>query len=128
MNTINEQELKKRLTPEQYHILREKGTERPFTGIYNDFDEPGTYCCGACGNPLFNSDHKFASHCGWPSFDEAIPGSVKYVEDYSHGMHRKEVLCANCSSHLGHIFPDGPTPTRQRYCINSLSLDFEQKP
>jgi methionine-R-sulfoxide reductase len=119
-------EWKKILTPEQYSILREKGTERPGTGEYNNFSEKGVYVCAACGTELFTSDQKFDSHCGWPSFDNNIAGGdrVKQVKDFSHGMIRTEIICANCGGHLGHIFDDGPTATGQRYCVNSLSLKF----
>ena len=122
-------EWKKILTPEQYAILREKGTEMPFTGEYVHEKRNGTYACMACGNPLFSSDTKFDSGTGWPSFDSALPGSVKYIEDASHGMQRTEVVCANCGSHLGHLFDDGPTATGKRYCLNSacLNLTAEQK-
>jgi methionine-R-sulfoxide reductase len=119
-------EWKKILTPEQYAVLREKGTERPGTGEYNDFYEKGVYVCGGCGTELFTSDQKFNSHCGWPSFDNNIAGGdrVKQVKDFSHGMIRTEIVCAKCGGHLGHIFDDGPTATGQRYCVNSLSLKF----
>jgi methionine-R-sulfoxide reductase len=122
-----EDEWKKVLTPEQYHILREKGTERPGTGEYNDHSEKGVYTCAACGTELFTSDQKFDSHCGWPSFDNNIAGGdrVKQVKDFSHGMIRTEIVCAKCGGHLGHIFDDGPTATGQRYCVNSLSLGFK---
>ena len=112
------------LGPERYRILREKGTERPFTGKYNlSFDE-GNYACGACKTQLFRSNSKFDSGCGWPSFDESIEGSVVYVKDKTLGMIRTEILCATCGSHLGHVFNDGPTKTGARYCVNSLSIDF----
>lgn len=119
-------EWKKILTPEQYHVLREKGTERPGTGEYNNFSQKGVYVCGGCGTELFTSDQKFDSHCGWPSFDNNIAGGdrVKQVPDYSFGMIRTEIVCAKCGGHLGHIFDDGPTATGQRYCVNSLSLKF----
>jgi peptide-methionine (R)-S-oxide reductase len=110
----------------RYKILREKGTERPFTGEYNLNFEAGTYACGACKTPLFKSDSKFDSGCGWPSFDEAIDGTIEYVQDKSLGMLRTEILCANCGSHLGHVFNDGPTTTGQRYCVNSLSVDLNK--
>ncbi len=121
-----EEEWKKELTDEQYRVLRQKGTERPFTGTYNIHSEDGTYKCMACHVPLFESTSKFDSGCGWPSFDESIEGSVEYVKDTSHGMIRTEILCSNCGSHLGHIFNDGPTKTGQRYCVNSVSIDFDK--
>ncbi len=121
-----EQQWKEELGAERYRILREKGTEYPNSGKYNMTFEKGTYCCGACGEPLFKSDSKFNSSCGWPSFDEAIPGKIEYIKDNTHGMVRTEVLCANCGSHLGHVFDDGPTQTGTRYCINSLSVDLKE--
>lgn len=125
---MDEQEFKKKLTPEQYKVLREKGTEAPFSGKYVSSHEKGMFKCAACGNQLFSSDTKFDSGTGWPSFDQALPGAVKLERDSSHGMDRTEVLCANCGSHLGHVFDDGPKATTgKRYCINSVCLDLERK-
>jgi methionine-R-sulfoxide reductase len=116
------------LTPEQYYILREKGTDRAFTGKYYLHKEKGMYSCAACGNELFSSDMKFDSECGWPSFDREVAGDkIKKVVDRSHGMVRTEILCARCGSHLGHLFDDGPTLTGQRYCVNSTSIDFKKE-
>lgn len=124
----SEEEWKASLTPEQYYILREKGTERPNTGEYNLFFEDGTYHCAACGAALFKSDSKFESHCGWPSFDSAIRDSAIVEQvDTSHGMMRTEIMCGNCGGHLGHVFDDGPTKTGLRYCVNSISVGFEAK-
>jgi peptide-methionine (R)-S-oxide reductase len=121
-------EWKQQLTPEQYSVLREKGTERPFTGKFEDHWDSGTYVCAACGNELFNSSTKFDAGCGWPSFYEALDKTkVKEIIDNSHGMSRTEIVCAKCGGHLGHVFNDGPNPTGLRYCINSVSLDFNKK-
>ena len=115
------------LTEEEYRVLREKGTERPFTGKYNVHYEKGVYTCMGCKIPLFESSSKFDSGCGWPSFDAAIEGRIEYIRDTSHGMIRTEILCANCGGHIGHVFNDGPTETRQRYCVNSVSIDFNNE-
>lgn len=118
---------RKNLSEEQYNVLREKGTEMPHTGKYNLHFENGEYHCAACNTKLFEGNSKFKSSCGWPSFDDAIEGSVEYVQDKSFGMIRTEVLCANCGGHLGHVFDDGPSENGQRFCINSASIDFEPK-
>ncbi|WP_300568799.1 peptide-methionine (R)-S-oxide reductase MsrB [Flavobacterium sp.] len=120
-----EAEWKQELGEEKYRILREKGTEYPHSGEYNLHFENGTYVCAACKEPLFESHSKFNAHCGWPSFDESIPGKVEYIKDHTHGMIRTEIVCANCGGHLGHVFEDGPTKTGIRYCVNSLSIDFK---
>jgi len=120
---------KKELTNEQYHVLREKGTEAPFSGEYDSTFDPGTYSCAACGTVLFDSTTKFDAHCGWPSFYDAKPGAVEFHKDDSLGMSRTEVTCATCGGHLGHVFEGEGlgVPTDQRYCINSLSLRFHKK-
>ena len=123
----NEEGWKEILPEDAYHVLREKGTERPGTGKYLHETKEGTYTCVACGNPLFASDAKFDSGTGWPSFDQALPGGVKYVEDTKYGMNRVEVVCAHCNSHLGHVFDDGPETTGKRYCMNSVCLDLQEK-
>ncbi|MBI4127475.1 MAG: peptide-methionine (R)-S-oxide reductase MsrB [Parcubacteria group bacterium] len=124
----NEPEWKKKLTPEQYQVLREKGTEQPFSGKFYNSKEKGMYVCAACGNELFSSDTKFDSGTGWPSFDAPVAeGRVKLRPDTSHGMNRTEVICGQCGSHLGHLFDDGPATTGKRYCINSVCLDLKPK-
>lgn len=123
---LPDSEWKKVLPEDVYEVARNKATERAFTGKYWDFEGKGAYYCAACGNPLFRSDAKFASTCGWPSFFEPMrENSVIYKPDDSYGMHRTEVLCGRCGAHLGHIFDDGPLPTGKRYCMNSIVLDFE---
>lgn len=115
------------LTPEQFRILREKGTELPFSGEYVKTTDEGTYSCVACGNELFTSESKFDAHCGWPSFDRAVQkDAVEETVDKSHGMVRTEITCSKCGGHLGHVFPDGPTETGARYCINSVALNFRK--
>lgn len=116
----NDDDFKNKLTPEQYRVLREKGTEAPFSGKLIQPDKEGLYRCAACGNALFTAESKFESGTGWPSFDEALPGAIKNIEDNSHGMRRTETVCAVCESHLGHVFDDGPTKTGKRYCMNSV--------
>ncbi len=123
----DESEWKAKLTPEQYRVLREKGTEAPFSGKLLHADKDGVYTCAACGNPLFASTAKFDSGTGWPSFDQALPGAVKEVTDDTLGMRRVETVCARCGSHLGHVFDDGPTKTGKRYCMNSVCLDLDAK-
>ena len=124
---LKEDEWKKILSPEVFHIAREKGTERPYTSKFEGFKETGTYYCAACGNPLFKSDAKFESGCGWPSFYEPISkGAIIYTPDNSFGMSRTETQCGRCKAHLGHVFNDGPPPTGLRFCINGVVLDFQK--
>jgi peptide-methionine (R)-S-oxide reductase len=115
------------LTPEQKRVMLERGTEAPFTGKYLNEKAKGMYNCAACGTALFASDAKFDSGTGWPSFDQALPGAVEYIEDNTHGMRRTEIICAHCKSHLGHVFDDGPTNTGKRYCLNSVCLDLTKE-
>ncbi|MBS3139335.1 peptide-methionine (R)-S-oxide reductase MsrB [Candidatus Woesearchaeota archaeon] len=117
--------MQRKLTAEQEHVLREKGTEAPFTGKFVHHKSKGMYICAGCGSKLFSSDTKFDSGTGWPSFSDAK--NVKLVDDSSHGMHRVEVQCSNCGGHLGHVFDDGPKPTKKRFCINSCALEFDNK-
>lgn len=124
----SDEQWRRELSPEQYRILRQKGTEPAFTGVYWDHKGQGMYRCAGCGEPLFSSETKYDSGCGWPSFTApADDQAVATAQDTSHGMRRTEVLCSRCGGHLGHVFPDGPGPTGQRYCINSASLDFSDQ-
>ena len=123
----SEANLKEELSDEQYRILRKKGTEMPHSGTYNLHFENGTYCCAGCNEPLFESDKKFDAHCGWPSFDASIKGKVDYISDKTIGMIRTEIVCNSCGGHLGHVFNDGPTETGARYCVNSVSLKFQDR-
>jgi len=126
--TKSDDEWRKKLTPAEYQVLRESGTEPPFSGEFASFDENGVYKCKGCGHALFDSSQKFNSGCGWPSFDNELNNAnIKQVRDTSHGMIRTEVRCSHCDSHLGHIFDDGPTNTGLRYCINSICLTFDAK-
>lgn len=125
---MNEDRWRSKLTPEQYHVCREKGTERPFSGQWLVCRQQGQYHCICCGSELFNALNQFDSGCGWPSFDDVINNNqIRLIEDSSHGMERSEVCCANCDAHLGHVFNDGPTSTGLRYCINSVAIDYVEQ-
>jgi peptide-methionine (R)-S-oxide reductase len=126
--TITKQEWQQRLTAEQFHVCWEQGTEKPFTGALLHNRKTGVYQCVCCQAPLFTSSAKFDSGCGWPSFDRAIEGRMIYTEDRRHGMRRVEISCAQCGAHLGHVFPDGPTETGQRFCVNSVAMTFTEVP
>jgi peptide-methionine (R)-S-oxide reductase len=123
--TLSDAEWKKRLSPEQYQVLRHHGTERPGSCALNYEKRPGTFSCAGCGQPLFKSVEKFESGTGWPSFTDPLPGSVETTTDRSHGMTRTEVHCSRCEGHLGHVFPDGPPPTGLRYCMNGVAMNLE---
>ena len=122
-----EAEWQEQLSPEEFHILRQKGTERPFAGIFNEHYEKGTYKCKGCGQALYESTSKFDSHCGWPSYDAALAGALEFIKDNTHGMLRTEIVCSQCGGHQGHVFNDGPTPTGERYCVNAASIDFAKE-
>ena len=124
----SEKKWKAELNPEEFKILRDKGTEYPFTGQYNYHYEEGIYLCKGCGTPLYESESKFDSHCGWPSYDKSIEGALEMIPDHSAGSVRMEIVCANCGGHQGHVFNDGPTKTGLRYCVNSASINFIKKP
>lgn len=126
-NKFTEQEWKEKLSEQEYHVLREKGTEPPHSGKYNAHFEDGKYQCNGCGALLFDSESKFESNCGWPSFDSSVEGAIEYKKDTTFGMVRIEILCSNCNGHIGHIFDDGPTETGKRYCVNSVSINFKNQ-
>ena len=123
----SEYEWHNELSNEEFRVLRKKGTELPFTGKYNNHFDKGIYRCRACDTPLYDSESKFESGCGWPSYDKALPGALEFIKDKSHGMIRTEIVCAKCGGHQGHIFNDGPSPTGERYCVNSVSIRFDSE-
>ena len=120
----SESEWHNELSDEEFKVLRKKGTELPFTGKYNNHFDKGIYRCRACDTPLYDSESKFESGCGWPSYDKALPGALEFIKDNSHGMIRTEIVCAKCGGHQGHVFNDGPSTTGERYCVNSVSIRF----
>ena len=123
----SESEWQKELSEEEFRVLRKKGTELPFTGKYNNHFDKGIYRCRACDTPLYDSESKFESGCGWPSYDKALPGALEFIKDNSHGMIRTEIVCAKCGGHQGHVFNDGPSTTGERYCVNSVSIRFDSE-
>jgi len=123
----SESEWNNQLSDEEFRVLRKKGTELPFTGKYNNHFDKGIYRCRACDNPLYDSESKFESGCGWPSYDKALPGALEFIKDNSHGMIRTEIVCAKCGGHQGHVFNDGPSITGERYCVNSVSIRFDSE-
>ncbi len=123
----SESEWHNELSDEEFRVLRKKGTEIPFTGKYNNHFDKGIYRCKACESPLYDSESKFESGCGWPSYDKALPGALEFIKDNSHGMIRTEIVCAKCGGHQGHVFNDGPSSTGERYCVNSVSIRFDSE-
>ena len=123
----SESEWHNELSDEEFRVLRKKGTELPFTGKYNNHFDKGVYRCRACDTPLYDSESKFESGCGWPSYDKALPGALEFIKDNSHGMIRTEIVCAKCGGHQGHVFNDGPSSTGERYCVNSVSIRFDSE-
>tara|TARA_X000000368_G_scaffold327037_1_gene264097 strand:+ start:187 stop:591 length:405 start_codon:yes stop_codon:yes gene_type:complete len=123
----SESEWHNELSDEEFRVLRKKGTELPFTGQYNNHFDKGIYRCRACDTPLYDSESKFESGCGWPSYDKALPGALEFIKDNSHGMIRTEIVCAKCGGHQGHVFNDGPSSTGERYCVNSVSIRFDSE-
>ena len=123
----SESEWHNELSDEEFRVLRKKSTELPFTGQYNNHFDKGIYRCRACDTPLYDSESKFESGCGWPSYDKALPGALEFIKDNSHGMIRTEIVCAKCGGHQGHVFNDGPSSTGERYCVNSVSIRFDSE-